>query len=117
LQQTTLTTLDVTARCVIISVQKVLPFGVLLLEGQDGQTWKDHVHNCAPCHLPNLDGQMDPCLAVVPTGLQCMLCGQALRAAAMLICDKCSRGWHIGCLMPQMEEVLVRKWIAPWCTQ
>jgi hypothetical protein len=32
--------------CVILCVQKVLPSRVLLLEGQDGQTWKDHVHNC-----------------------------------------------------------------------
>jgi hypothetical protein len=35
---------------------------------------KDHVHNCAPCHLPNVDGQIDPSLAVIPVGLQCMLC-------------------------------------------
>jgi hypothetical protein len=27
-----------------------------------GQTWKDHVRNCAPCHLPNVDGQIDPSL-------------------------------------------------------
>jgi hypothetical protein len=42
---------------------------MLLLEGQDGQTWKDHVCNCAPCHLPNVDGQMDPPLAMVLAGL------------------------------------------------
>jgi hypothetical protein len=34
-----------------LCVQKVLPFEMLLLEGQDGQTWKYHVCNCAPCHL------------------------------------------------------------------
>ncbi len=63
------TTLDVTARCVILHVQKVIPSKVLLLEGQDGQTWKDHVRKCAPCHLPNVNGQIDPSLIVVPIGL------------------------------------------------
>ncbi len=46
-----------------------------------------------------------------------MLCGQALGATTMLICDKCFRGWHMGCLMPPMEEMLVDKWFCPWCTQ
>jgi hypothetical protein len=69
LQQTTPTNLDVTTGHVILCVWKVLPSGVLLLKGQDGQTWKDHVCNCAPCHFPNVDGQMDPSLAVVPTSL------------------------------------------------
>jgi len=56
LQQIAPTTLDVTIGHVILHVQKVLPFGVLLLEGRDGQTWKDHVYNYAPYHLPNVDG-------------------------------------------------------------
>ncbi len=35
----------------------------------NGQTWKDYVHNCVPCHLPNVDGQIDPSLAMIPIGL------------------------------------------------
>ncbi len=46
--------------------------------------------NYAQCHLPNVDGQIDPSLVMVLAGLQCMLCGQALGVATMLICDKCS---------------------------
>jgi hypothetical protein len=42
---------------------------MLLLEGQNGQTWKDHVCNYAPCHLPNVNGQIDPSLIVVPANL------------------------------------------------
>ncbi len=102
---------------VFIHVRKVLPYGVLLLEGQDGQTSKDHVHNCAPCHLPNVDGQMDPSLTMVPVNLRCMLCGQASRVVTMLICDKCSQGCHMGCLMPPMGEVSVGKWFCLRCTQ
>ncbi len=70
------------------------------------------MHNCAPCHFPNVDDQMDPSLIMVLVGLQCMLCGQALRAATMLICDKCFPSWHMGCHMPPIEEMLVGKWFA-----
>ncbi len=58
----------------------------MLLEGQDGQTWKDHVCNHALCHLPNVDGQIDPSLVVVFISLQCMMCGQSLGATTKLIC-------------------------------
>jgi len=44
--------------CVILCVQNVLPSRVLLLEGQDGQTCKDHVHNCVMYHLFYLNGQI-----------------------------------------------------------
>ncbi len=53
----------------------MLAFGILMLEGRDGVVWKDHVRNCAPCHLPNVDGTVDPSLAMVRAGLKCMLCG------------------------------------------
>jgi len=101
---------------VILCVQNVLLFEVLLLEGQDGQTWKDHVH-CAPCHLPNVDGQMDSSLVVFLASLRCMLCGQASRVAIMLICDKCFQGGHMVCLVPPMEEVPFGKWFCLRCTQ
>jgi hypothetical protein len=61
--------LDVIAGHVILCSQKVLPFEISLLEGGDGQTWKDNVYNCAPCHLPNVDGQIDPSLVVILVGL------------------------------------------------
>jgi hypothetical protein len=60
LQQTAPTTLDVTAGRVILRVREVLGFGVLLLEGRDGKFWKDHTRNCAPCHLPHIDGTVHP---------------------------------------------------------
>jgi hypothetical protein len=69
LQLTTSTTLNLIIGNVILLVQKVLSIRLLLLEGRDGQTWKDFVRNCAPCHFPNVDGQIDPSLAMVPTGL------------------------------------------------
>ncbi len=82
----------------------------LLLEGRDGQTWKDLMCNCVPCLLPNVDGQIDLSLIMVPTSLQCMLYGQSLGITIMLICDNYYRGWHMGCFMPPLEEVLIGKW-------
>ncbi len=46
--------------------------------------------NCALCHLPNVDGQIDPYLGVVHVEFHCMLCGQAI--LFMLVCDQCPRG-------------------------
>jgi hypothetical protein len=48
LQQTTPTTLDVTAGRIILRVREVLAFGIFMLEGCDGVVWKDHVSNCVP---------------------------------------------------------------------
>jgi PHD-finger len=116
LQQTAPTTLDVTAGRIILRVRRVLPSGVLVLEGRDGMEWKDHVRNCAPCHLPNIDDSMDPSLAIVPVGLRCMLCGSARGAATMLICDGCSRGWHMSCLTPSLDSIPESRWLCPKCT-
>jgi hypothetical protein len=62
-------------RHVILQIQMVLPSSVLLLEGQVGQTWKNHVHNCALCHLPHVNGEIDPSLLVVLVEFRCLLCG------------------------------------------
>ena len=105
-----------TARHTILQVQEVLSFEVLMLEGRDGLVWKDHVRNCAPCHLPNVDGTMDPSSVVIRASLQCMLCGSTREAATMLICDGCSRGWHMGCLVPPLDTVPSGWWLCPRCT-
>lgn len=89
----------------ILRVREVLPSGVLMLEGRDGVVWKYHVRNCVPCHLPNVNDTMDPSLAIVRVGLRCMLCGAVAEAAHMLVCDRCSRGWHMSCLTPPIDVV------------
>ncbi|KAH8968866.1 hypothetical protein BDL97_02G004000 [Sphagnum fallax] len=99
----------------ILRVREVLAFGVLMLEGRDGVVWKDHVRNCEPCHLPNVDGTVDPSLAVVRVGLRCMLCGSKGGVAHMLVCDRCSRGWHMACMTPPMDVVPVGRWVCPCC--
>jgi hypothetical protein len=76
------------------------------------------VWNCAHCHFPNVDGQIDPSLlAMVLVGLWCMLCGRSSGTTTMLICDQCFWGWHMQCFMPLVEKVLVGKWFCPCCMQ
>ncbi len=74
------------------------------------------MHNCVSCHLPNVDGQIDPSLMVVPIGLHCVLCGQFVGVASMLMCDWWSKGWYMGCLTLHLDKVLVGKWFGLWCT-
>jgi hypothetical protein len=49
------------------------------------------VRNCAPCHLPNVDGTVDPNLAVIQAGFRCMLRGSRGGAAHMLVCENVFR--------------------------
>lgn len=79
------------------------------LEGRDGVVWNDHVRNCVPCRLPNVDETMNSSLAIVRAGLRCMLCGSAGQAARMLVSDMCSRGWHMLCLTPPINVVPARR--------
>jgi len=32
------------------------------------------------------------------------MCGQFIRATTMLLCDQCSKGWHMGCRNPSLRE-------------
>jgi hypothetical protein len=52
----------------------------------------EDVRICVPCHFFHVDGHIDLSLAIVPTILHCMLCGQATKVAIMLICDQSSKG-------------------------
>ncbi len=116
LQQTASMMLDVTTCRTILRVREVLASGVLMLEGRDGVVWKDHVCNCAPCHLPNVDGRIDPSLAVIRAGLRRMLCGSRSGATHMLVCDRCFRGWHTACMTPPIDVVPDGRWVCPCCT-
>jgi hypothetical protein len=71
LQYTAPTTLDETEGRIILRVREVLGSRVILLEGRDGKLWKDHTRNCAPCHLPHIDGTVHPGTSHIPIGLRC----------------------------------------------
>jgi hypothetical protein len=116
LQQVAKNTLETKAGRVILRVRKILPQGLLELEGRDSRTIKEHIKNVAPCHLHVL-GEMDPTLAVVPAGYKCMQCGESRGWATMLLCDRCQRGWHMTCLRPPLVELPIDEWQCPMCVQ
>ena len=89
--------MDVKAGRTILRVKEILPSGVLLLEGKDGQECRDNTKNCAPCHLP-IEGTVHPEMAVVPPGYRCFVCGESKGVATVLLCDQCQCGWHMTCL-------------------
>ncbi len=71
---------------------KGLTFRSIVVGGMKWSNTKDQVHNCVPFHLPNVHGQIDPSLVVIPIGLWCILCGQSTRIATMSVCDRCLKG-------------------------
>jgi hypothetical protein len=91
--------------------------GRLVLEGRDKKTVRDHVENCAPCHLPNLDIWQNPRLARGDVDHSCKVCHQTTGGATMLLCDGCNDGWHRACLDPSLLATPVGDWFCPRCSQ
>jgi hypothetical protein len=98
----------------ILWVKEVLPSGLLLLEGKDGRECREHSKNCAPCHL-SIEGTVHPELDVVLECLPCFVCGEKKRAATMLLCDQCQRGWHMACLRPPLTSLPSGQWSCLCC--
>jgi hypothetical protein len=64
--------------------------------------------NSVQFNHPNMDSQFDPSFVVVLIGY--MLYWQSMGVfKSMLFCDQCFRGWHMGCLMPPLNEMIVGK--------
>lgn len=116
LQKRTPTTLDTKAGRTILRVVKVLPSGVLELQGKCGKRIKDFMRNCAPCHLP-IDGTMDLDLANITASQKCQHCGSPNQPAKFLLCDRCQKGWHIFCLPQPLDTIPQGKWYCPGCMQ
>jgi hypothetical protein len=93
-------------------VGKVLPTGVLELEGSDGHVVRVHMEMCAPCHIPNLVMGEDG----VSADLECEVCRSASMAEPMLLCDKCNRGYHLACLTPMLSEPPLGDWYCSRCS-
>jgi hypothetical protein len=86
----------------LLRVKSVGSGGRLVLEGRDKKTVRDHVKNCAPCHLPNLDIWQNPRLARGDVDQSCQVCHQTTGGATMLLCDGCDNDWHRACLDPPL---------------
>lgn len=108
-------TLQPHARPSILRVHKVLPSGVLQLQGKCGRVAEAHADNCAPCHLPHLDGDIDPRIADEFEDAVCEVCEQEEPESTLLLCDLCNSAYHTQCLQPALPTVPEDSWICPVC--
>ena len=110
-------TLQIHAEQLIVRITKVKPNGTITVMGRCGNISDTHVNSIAPCHLPHLDGTIDPALAIPPADMACEVCNFPDYDAHMLLCDICNMGWHTNCLDPPLLELPPAKqsWLCPHC--
>lgn len=97
----TATALQPGVKRVILQVVELRGSSVVLL-GRDARTIVLSIHDVVPCHLPNVDLTLDPALRDATYDVPCEHCLEVTCTRsgprAMLLCDSCSTGWHLGCL-------------------
>jgi hypothetical protein len=47
--------------------------------------------------------------------IACEVCQSQTSWAQMLLCDKCDKGYHMGCLVPALFRIPDDEWICPGC--
>jgi len=109
-------TLESHARREILRVKMVGTKGTLQLEGKCGSTVVVNATNCAPCHLPGINGAVDRGLRPASNTLACSVCREMGRDAEMLLCDRCDQGFHLDCLVPPLSAVPKGRWYCPGCS-
>lgn len=116
-QQQRHSTLQPQARPSILRVKQVLPSGVLQLQGKCGRTAEVHCDHCAPCHLPHLDGDIDPLLDEDVDHIVCEVCAREEPESHLLLCDICNAGYHTFCLQPPLNTIPRGRWLCPQCVE
>jgi hypothetical protein len=94
-------------------MKNVLLSDVLLLEGKDGQEWKENPNNCAWCHLP-IKGICDLELAMVQAGYKCTIVEKKMYNNNIVVWSLSKRLVH-GMLSPPMVTFPKGKWVCPCC--
>ena len=109
-------TLQAKVQTEVLRIVKMEPHGTVVLQGQCGQTTKNHISNLAPCHL-DVDPEIDFGLAPPPADLPCEVCRKPDNPDSMLLCDGCNTGWHLSCIPGKpLARVPAGAWICPYCT-
>jgi hypothetical protein len=111
-QQTNFTAI---ARSQVLRVVEVRNDSVMVLQGKCGAFRYEHVTNCAPCHLSNIDPTIDYTLQRPAGTLACQKCNFISQYEDMLLCDACGTGWHLDCLTPVLSKPPPGRWTCPTC--
>ena len=109
--------LDVLARQLILRVSEVRPSGVLILQGRCGTKRAVHSGQCAPCHLPDVELQVDYSLGKPPAAALCESCGgdDSDQLGQLIFCDNCNAGWHLACHQPRLSSKPRGTWVCQGC--
>jgi hypothetical protein len=107
--------LHIIARPAVLRVKAVTRMGVITLIGSDGKEIKVHGSQCSPCHLTNIDPEVDKTLQGEDQDALCEVC-QEPDADGFVFCDGCNSGWHIYCLTPPLLSVPEGKWYCHRCS-
>ena len=108
-------TLQFSSHPELLRVREVLPQGTLRLQGKCGKEITVHCGNCTPCHLLNLNPNLDPTLARPDIHHKCEICRSAGQDKEMLLCSNCNSGWHLGCFQPPLASIPSGVWFCPIC--
>ena len=110
-------TLDMQAKQTILRVLEARDDGTVLLQGRCGCSTVGNVINLAPCHLPNIDGTLDPTLARPAKDAACEVCNMPDDERLMMLCDACSTLWHCYCLPEPIDRPLPKGvvFVCPYC--
>jgi hypothetical protein len=71
--------------------------------------------NITRCHLPDVDGEVDPTLYRPDEDFACEECHLPSDEAFLVLCDGCGLGWHIWCLNPNLPDVPEGCWLCDNC--
>ena len=123
----TATNLQPAVRQGVFMVVEVRATGVVIIQGRNGRTTGVHTESLVPCHLRDTD--ID--LTIRPTDEApadlacewCSVCEQSSGLKAMLLCDLCQTGWHLGCLAqaqpvaPRALPARAKAWYCVYCVR
>ena len=98
-------TLAIRARPLILKVLEARQDGSVVLQDKAGSRTVQQVSQLAPCHLPGIDGSVDPTLKGEDLGALCRVCGSPDDEAVFMFCDHCNSGWHTYCCDPPLAAV------------
>ena len=98
-------TLQIVAKKEIYRVKQVHDSGAIQLQGKCGVTLMNNVCDVAPCHLTDIDPEMDHSRAKPDQNLACEICAFMDEEEFMLLCDGCGSGWHMMCLVPKLTSI------------
>ena len=66
---------------------------------------QEEIKIVAPCSLPVKDTGTEPVKYTINDFVFCRECGGREQEEAILLCDRCQKGYHYWCVPPILERV------------